>query len=318
MSAPAAVLTLPSLSKEIPTGFTKDTDNKILQFGMGLYEKGLLVDEKKKSLHDIICDGVRKVLSYEPKKISCGVAICFPDEYSETKANPDDLCIDFYCPLEEMGIIKIGKVADLRKRNPALAILILRKLTQVSWFLPVLTPVDFMELVERYEWMGEPDEESVIQQMVDDNVQESEIDVVRMKDVYRYYPKWSIKACYNRSRFLWKRAISRANDEDQEILGALFALDAALMEIMQDTAEMDMAERNFSGMYTGFLTFMDYNDNRLAQRILDEHYRVMMESGEGDYMIRLVSEKLHERLPFAKKIVTIMENLDNLFDIIEG
>lgn len=287
MSTAAAVLSLPSIAPEVPTGYSEVLPESLLRFGQVLHGRGCLQDRPKVPLDQLIEQGVESLVPTD-SGFACELYVCeSDDEYSEI---PDgQICLDWTCDLDSMSEVVLTPLLAVRQRNPALAHLALRVLESVSRLFPIITPLEFLSLTSYHEWMGESDEELAIQEMLDQDVPLDEIDVVRKADVYREVPKWSVLAGQKRGRYLWSRAIRHAHEEDHALLRDLWQLQNDLTQALATAPGLTL-EPLFGALFLGCLTFRPLETRTLYYRILNIHFQNLMEMGEDKFLLRVSSE----------------------------
>lgn len=270
-------LTLPEISEEVRTEYVSDYEKEFMNLGMKLYEKGHIKDTGQ-SISEAMRDGVDNWMrSMIPevddiKEFGMGIVSNSEDELTLVMGNE----------IQDASIHNISGLLDIHKKNKRLAWILLRCLEYTRNIFPVLTPNEFFWLVSRIEWMGEYDEKYAIEEAIADGMGLDEIEIVRKKDVYKRFPRWSIEAGVAD----WDKLLSGIDEkslsrEEIEMLELAKKIKDDCFSSLKSEEENGIIDsRNELMSYYAMSLFSDLEDVRtLEYRIINNLHVTNMEGG---------------------------------------
>lgn len=326
--APSAVLTIPSISRQVPTHFAETCQPVYREFGKRLMEMGYLSDDSKKSIPTIINEGWSQYVDSLSNQPLSGLHFAISVSKGDGNPNGEELgdghlCIHFWCDLTEAPGFRVkDRLETMRQRNPRIAWLALSALQDASRYLPIMTPDWFMSLVEESQWMGEEDESVVIKEFMREGEDPDDIDVLTRDEVFKVLPRWANRACHAKYERVRRKITSSAlNEEDSSLLAKLDSLQDLIQGLNTDHDFVGTHHDISRNAFASLLFFDNGNIGGLFVRILDDFYQNLSENGYDSYLIRIAfhptdSRETEHALHVMRTIFRMAEYLEDILTII--
>lgn len=282
--ATTCFLTLPVISDDVVVEFVSPYDKSMLNFGLYLYENGMIEDNGQ-SVSVAIQDGVNQWMR--------GLIEGY-DEINEFRASigcreENILKIEISNDMEDSTIHNISGLLELHKKNKRLAWIILRSLEFCWKIYPVMTPHGLFELICMQEWLGFENEENAVKEMLADGLDYDEIEILSSRDVYKVIPKWSVKA----GSANWDNLVDKFESENIGINEKrAFQLSLEIKKMEDSLLKLGCEsvsifnERGCDGFFS-MCIFSEFENNSMEYQVINNLYHNKMQMGEDEDFIEI-------------------------------
>lgn len=268
------VLSLPRIDKKIPLVYAEPCDRKLLDLAKSMMTAGCeFEDVEYKPIHQIIHEGINQFIG---DIVGDYISELYVEKWDGGKIN-----LSFNFPLDQSPAFMChDRLKSMQETGKGLVEYALSVLYHSP--VPVLTPGDFMTLIEMIEWLGFQDESEYIAEMMSDGeTSEEDIDCLRLENVLKVIPQWSLDACHSDPQEMRQKVqIKQLNNEDKKLL--------SLLDRLMKITQVEMTEAKEGRLYHGYneftaIMFMDdASEGGMYFHIIDNVYRGSMESSEHE------------------------------------
>ncbi|MBU2750588.1 hypothetical protein HER14_06435 [Acidithiobacillus thiooxidans] len=275
---PAAhVLSLPSLSPEIPWIYSESCNAKILNLGKSLMEIGVkLEDSESQSIQEIVHTATEKFMDEI-------FGHHLDDLHIEENEGDDTLILTFSLPLEDAPtFVCHEKLQAMHQKANGLVEYALNTLYRSP--ISVMTPGDLMGVIEMVEWLGSDDETEYLLEMEADGIPEEDVNVLRKTDVLQVIPQWTLDACYAKTDLriqVKEKSLNRQERELLKLLDQLSQMTPVKIPSKPNRYEKYGLTQGYS-QFAGIMLMDNGEPGGLCYQMLDHLYQRGMESGEAE------------------------------------
>lgn len=268
------VLSLPSIDPAIPLIYSEFCNSKLLGLGKSLMAAGCpLEDTENKTIQQIIHEGVNRFIGE-----------IVGEHIAELSIEDDDgamLTLAFNMPLDGSPSFLCGdQLNTMHNTGKGLVEYALSALYKSC--IPVMTPGDCMNVIQMIEWLGAADEKEFFAEMMDESVPEEDFDVLRLEDVLKVIPQWSLDACYADPKTLRGNVkVDRLDKEEKKLL--------AMLDQFVQLMVVDMADSkgkyllcNGHNQFAAIMFMDDASRGGMYYQMLDHLFQQSMESSESE------------------------------------
>ena len=315
ISPAASSILIPAIHKEVPYRYIDNEHPDLLELGKMMLRIGLPIENAEhKGVSAIITEAWDKQFDVLFKDAPDFASAIFRtgasgEPYNDFNIGEGEigLFIDLDLTCADGPRVR-NKIDAIHKMNPVVAWYFWSVLQDISKFLPILTPINFLGIVEHSQWMGESDETGVIESYLEDGVPSDEINVITLVDVMRTIRPWEIRACRANSISVRKRICMDAISDDLRVL--VQELDA-IHDISTTLQNDEFAKKSLCTSWYQFAVtpVLDDRDHGLWWQVMDDFYRGEMESDGDRYLAKIVFDPRLTGL----ELVSTMRKLGHLW-----